>query len=296
MRKWKVKGGPVRALAFSPDASTLACVTDRSSDVRLFDPLTGEQKKQFAGFGKVYAVAFGRDGRHVASLDYRGVSVWPVEGQDVAHVAELLPTLFNYRFLAFRDRLAVANFHEIVVWDDPAAPAAVRREPDQRERATTSNYNTVEAIRFTPDGSRLLVGMKHLDVWHADLSGRVHSLQKKGNLNARALACSRDGERLVMVVRNALHVWRAGDRAHEAELVWGGPKDFLYAAGFTRDGHYLMAAGSTGAVRFWSVGDWQVRNELDFGIGKVRAADLAPDGTLGAAGGEGGEVVVWDMD
>src|SRR5262249_29379889 len=131
----------------------------------------------------------------------------------------------------------------------------------------------------------------------ADLSGRVHRYVTKSALKARALACSPDGVRLVMVLRDRVHVWRSGgDREHEAELTWGGPKDFLYAAGFTRDGHYLMAAGSTGGVRFWSAGDWQVRNELDFGIGKIRTADLAPDGTVAAAGGDGGEVVVWDMD
>src|SRR5262249_7506307 len=126
-------------------------------------------------------------------------------------------------------------------------------------------------------------------------SGRIHSFQPGSNLKARAVACSPDGGRLVLVLRDRVHVWRWRDREHEAELTWEGD-NVLYAAGFTRDGHHLMAAGSSGVVRFWSVGDWQVRNELDFGIGRVRTADLAPDGTVAAAGGEHGEVVVWDMD
>jgi WD40 repeat protein len=58
----------------------------------------------------------------------------------------------------------------------------------------------------------------------------------------------------------------------------------------------MMTAGSDGMVRFWDPVSGRELRSLSWGIGKVYAAAFSPDGLTCAAGGEKGQVVIWDVD
>lgn len=65
--------GPVSAIAFAPDGTTLA-VGGSAAEVRLFDPATGARKAALAGHtGGIFAIAFTPDGTRVATGGFEGV-------------------------------------------------------------------------------------------------------------------------------------------------------------------------------------------------------------------------------
>jgi WD40 repeat protein len=68
------------------------------------------------------------------------------------------------------------------------------------------------------------------------------------------------------------------------------------AAAFDPTSRHLFAARYDATVHVFDAAGWGCRVRYDWGIGPLRAVAVSPDGTLAAAGGERGEVVVWDVD
>jgi WD40 repeat protein len=51
-----------------------------------------------------------------------------------------------------------------------------------------------------------------------------------------------------------------------------------------------------GLARYWNPADLSLVRVLQWGVGKLHSVAVSPDGTLAAAGGDEGQVVVWDVE
>lgn len=113
------------------------------------------------------------------------------------------------------------------------------------------------------------------------------------------LLASPDGSKLVLRRGTELLVWDATDWEHPPVTVAGKPKGSMDppAAAFTPSGEFLLLANGGPSVFVFEAATWkQVRKwKWDAG-GVLRAVAVSPDGTLAAAGGTRGAVVVWDLD
>ena len=72
-------------------------------------------------------------------------------------------------------------------------------------------------------------------------------------------------------------------------------RGLVLAAAFAPDGRRFLT-GTNDGVRVWDVGTGSEQNGFEFGFGAALALAFAPDGLTCAAGGENGQVVVWDVD
>jgi hypothetical protein len=108
-------------------------------------------------------------------------------------------------------------------------------------------------------------------------------------VTCRRVVVAADGRAAVLGHR-AAGVWRPG-RGWAASVAAGSFAD----AAFHPDGHTLLTAGHDGQARVWDTDPLTERAAYDFGLGRLRACAVAPDG-LTAAVASATRVVVFDLD
>ncbi len=297
MRTRKLNAGVVRGLVFSPDGSTLAATTARF--VWLWNPLTGDQPVRLpAGdfYGHHMSAAFSPDPRFIAALGSEGkVRVWSVGSDGPEYTAGLRTRWWASSVFAISPsghRLVACGRRSMAWWNNPTRPATKARLPSGNHTRSRDGSSPT-AMCFTPDGSRLLVGAEALELWAADMSGEVEAIPTRGQGRIRALSVSPDGLRVAMVLENGAGICHFGRRDWEPLPV---PAERLTCAVFMPDGRSLLAAGADGFVHCIDLQAAQETRRFDWRIGRVRAVAVSSDGLTCAAGGENGQVVVWDVD
>lgn len=118
-------------------------------------------------------------------------------------------------------------------------------------------YNYAEPLRFSPDG-RQLVGFN-------DMTLMAWTVPDDGPLGAPRL------------VRNDTR------------------KQFT-AVAYHPNGRHLYATSNDTTVHVLDAGCWERVRRFTWHLGRLKAVAVSPDGTLAAAGGDKGDVVIWDVD
>jgi WD40 repeat protein len=94
-----------------------------------------------------------------------------------------------------------------------------------------------------------------------------------------------------------LVVWSVETGKILGELEAGGTRLFR-GPRFHPSGRFLAAGGANieGGVYCWNVGTWEELVGYRWPVGPVMCVTFSADGTLAAAGGEKGHIMVWDVD
>jgi WD40 repeat protein len=135
-------------------------------------------------------------------------------------------------------------------------------------------------------------------------------LSSKSGGPVRGLVFSPDGRLLCVAEGRAVAVYAVPDRSEADE--WADEEEFeptraytlkghkaATAVAFSPDGNTLATADVQGVIRLWEAktGKEKVGSTAkDWKIGKIGALAFAPDGFTCVAGGEGGRLVVWDLE
>jgi WD40 repeat protein len=72
-------------------------------------------------------------------------------------------------------------------------------------------------------------------------------------------------------------------------------RGLVFSTAFSPDGKRLLL-GTNDGIRVWDVPNGVDSKWFDFGFGAATALSFSPDGLTCAAGGENGQIVVWDVD
>jgi WD40 repeat protein len=111
---------------------------------------------------------------------------------------------------------------------------------------------------------------------------------------AMRMALSPDGRRALVGIRTGVQVW---DVETNQMTVFDASIDrgMIEQGRFSPDGRWLLAAGTDGSVRLWSVSSSKELAVIKGMKGKVLEVFWSPDGQSFWTAGEDGTARVWDL-
>lgn len=299
MLVWSGHKTKVRSLAFSPDGRRLASSAEQVS-AKLWDPTSGAAVAELKGhWGNTSGVAFSPDGTMIATATAGSyVVLWDAGTLRPLSAGHAAGARHGPAFAADGGSVAGTGWNEVSVWSVPAMPYPDElkysgRRPDVVYLAKGIR-GRFDSVAFDPSGRWLAAnGSLRAVVWDRATAAVVREIPHADTNAQTVVAFAPDG-RLAFTHSKVVEIHSLDGGAEPVVLV--GHKLFVRAIGFTPDGATVMTAASDGTVRFWDAATGAPGRVFDWGIGRVYSAAFAPGGLTCAAGGEKGQLVVWDVD
>jgi WD40 repeat protein/serine/threonine protein kinase len=288
-----LRGHPnhVLSLAFTPDGRTLVSGAE-DGRVQLWRVRTGDNARP-DGFltSSCRTAEFGANSSEILGLDATGNLVrW----SDTNHQSqESIPIRgSNYALMAVSPSGTWAAFHS------PTAGLEIRRLPGLEfatNLAPLPSGEDVTALRFTPDGRRLVAVVGHcaVRIWATDTWAPAASWATRDDL-IPFLEISASGEMLAGG-GGRIRVWRleTGELIRRLDPGIAGAG----ALAFSPEGSWLASAGSDGTILLWRTGDWQPGPSFRGRLGAINALAFSPDGGRLVSGGADREAIqFWDLE
>lgn len=262
------EGSTVETGGFSADGKTAIAVSGGVVHVQPLDG-SGRETTLRGEPRQLYAVAFSRDGRYVATGDEMGAALWDLaRGRRISVSGGTVYSLSlspDGRYLA------------------SAGPGGTRLFDRATSRVTRLGSGS-GSIAFSPDGARLAVSGDDVAVVDTQTGRRLARLPVR---DVRGIAFGPDGRRIAIATYRGVRVWDIATRKQIARM-----RDTAYRLAFTPDGATIVMAGY-GSVRV-APADGRGRSTPLGGGRALYALAVSPDGTLVAAAGDGGDVRLWN--
>jgi RNA polymerase sigma factor (sigma-70 family) len=242
----------MQAVAFSPDAHSLAAQGDNNS-IQLWDTTTGEKVRHLSDAGRLRSLAFSPDGKLLASAHDTGnfpnensvICLWDlVTGKKLQTLAPHEGTVFSVAFSPDQKQLASAGLHGLVVLSDVTTGKEIRK------LRTLDSW--IQGIAFAPDGGTLIAGssLGRIQVWDAK-TGEERLVVDEHGAGLADIDLSPDGTVLASASADKTALW---DLATGRKMkVLRGTERGPYCARFSPDGKRIVTSGGDGLVRFWNL-------------------------------------------
>lgn len=289
-------GGPVRALAFSPDGKLLACSTLLNGATRLFDVTTGAERLRFPDVSKPGAVcclAFSPDGRSLFACDGASVRLWDTtSGKERLYPQRQFPMgrqeLYNLLALSADGKwLATATRRGFLrLWNTATGKEIA---------AWKGHFRRPLALLFAPDGRTLVSAGEEIGKpplirrWEIPSGKELPPLRGLPE-PAGVLAFSPDGKVLASGGhRQSVRLWDAatGELLHRCRPENGR----VGALAFLADGKTLLVATDVGPLEAWNTATGKLQRRLE-DVGTAGPMVMAPGGKVLATGGP---LQLWDV-
>ncbi len=303
MLTWKAHAGPVYDLAFTPDGRQL--VTSGNEAIRLWELASRSELREWTS-GYRTPVAISPDGKLVGAGGSGEVRLYATDSDSDSLLAK-----GNAQSVTFSPDGKVFIAHFYFGSGDPLRRWSI---PDQKELpggwcgTHTLASSPTGPLAYSPDGSVFATVFSVLNtkgnshryesvviLWNVDTGeeqGRLTPAEKSAH--ASQLAFSPDGTLLAGIYGPDLMVW---DVAARKEVARRKPSQMdIKGLAFTPDGSRLLTASNDESIRVWAAPNWAEATGYAWKIGKLGCVAVSADGTLAAAGGSTGKVVVWDLE
>ena len=143
-------------------------------------------------------------------------------------------------------------------------------------------------------GDRWSENPRQVEVWDGVASRRLGTGEYPYGY-APTLLFSPDAAQLAGINDMTLHIWPVPQVGQSRLIRNDNRKDFT-AIAYHPAGRHLFASSNDETVHVFDTETWDRVRRFTWQLGKLKAIAVSPDGTLAAAGGENGEIVIWDVD
>jgi WD40 repeat protein len=300
-------------VAFSPDGVHIGSVAWDNS-VRLWDVTTGRQTALFKGPGRrnparrrsepdpdddraayMLALALSPDGiRLVAGSRSSTVQFWDVKAGRLVHTVQLPGHgVDSLAFSPNGEVVAAAMGNTDPGLNGDYGVRILDARSGETVRTLTGHTDGVLAVRFVPDGRRLVsAGFdRTVRAWDA-ATGEALAVLTGHRDTVTAVAFSKDGRLLASASRDhTIRLWDADAFQPIATLPHGS---IVYAVAFSPDGTRLATGCEDNTVRLWDVATRREVAELRGHTAYVHALAFAPDGTRLVSASGDFTIRVWD--
>jgi WD40 repeat protein len=289
---------PVSALAYRPDGKRLAAGGYR--EAVLLDPLTGDVFSRLPGqIGAISALAFSRDGRHLAvasgvagaSGEVRIYRLTP-EGQPGTTPEHVLTghkdIIYDVAFSPDGQTLASCSYDRLIILWDVASGRFLR--------SLTKHSDSVFGVAFSPDGQWLISGAadRAVKIWEVATGLLVHTLGEATD-GIYAVAWSPDGKHVAAGgIDRSIRVYElgpAGPKVVQSVFAHDGPVLWL---AYASDGTSLYSLGADGIVKAWDPARLVERRIYPRQSEAVQAVAVRPDHKHLALGRYDGKALLLD--
>src|SRR6516164_1602828 len=235
-------GGPVRALAISPDGTQAVSGSFDTSAIRWsLQKNAAEQVLRFHD-GAVNAAAFLADGRIATSGEDARIAIWtPGAPQPSMVLAGHTAPVVALSVSPDGTTLASASWdHTARLW--PLAGGA--------PRVIEGHAQNVNGVAFAPDGRALVTAGSDAKVYVLSAAGELIGEIEAAQAPIIAVAVSRDGSLIAAAgIRGSVAI--IDRRARKLERTLVGPGLPVWSAEFFPDGRTLLTGGSDRMIRRW---------------------------------------------
>lgn len=290
---------PAYALDLSPDGRWLAI--GRANQVVIQDVATGEIVTSLAGHQDlVHSIAISPDGRWIAAGSFEIVKLWQkddsTEGgtawKQVADIESIKERALALAFSPDGTMLAIGS-------GVPSASGeiALCRIADQSEvhRIGEAHSDTVLGLAFSPDGTRIASASadKFLKIHHVD-SGALDKSFEGHTGQVLAVSWSSDGKMLATASADrAIKIW--SDETGEHVRTITPDRTEVTAVRFLPGLKTLVSTGGDRLVRRINAEDGNIIRNMEGAQSYLLSMDVSDDGKLVLAGGQNGDVYLFDL-
>ncbi len=316
MRVLKVsEGAPVDELAISPDGSAVAAYVSYHGVYlwNLESPSPSAVRVDPAETAWKGGLTFSADGRSLA---------WLVEGARRTYHRDDRQTVTEKTFAANR------SMHAFVQTVDGVQGISSHGVPDhllvgwqhfegawvQKWAVSTADLQVLSPT-FSADGRFFAIltrptldkywaeGPFRLEVRDAATKALLGSGEYPYKVEAQQLLFSPDDRQLVGCNAMNLLIWQipeAGDLG-PPRLVRNTTRKNFTGMAYHPTGNYLYVTSNgegkrDATVHVFNTRSWERAEQFVWQLGNLKAVAVSPDGTLAAAGGDRGDIVIWDVD
>jgi RNA polymerase sigma factor (sigma-70 family) len=276
LRTLKYPDKELNTLVFNRDGRLLA--TCSCSRVRIWDPATGKELRQFAAPGPVPAgsltMTLSPDGQMVALAGYADSSLRLVQVADGKERLRLDLKRVRSHSLAFSPdgrSLAALVGSEVCIWDTTTGKEWGADRVGHRD--------LVKALAYAPDGRRLVSSSNDGSacLWDAR-TGRQLRVLCREEKPVSGVAFSPDGSGVAIATAGKTMVFDAA--TGEQRLRFDARAGAYPPVAYSPDGRLLATAGDNGTVCLGRAADGVMVRTMTDGQGEIGAMAFSPDGRL----------------
>ncbi len=301
MRILSAHTSPIGSIAFSPDGALLAEGV-KNSKVRIWNLAKGECifELNHLSVENPILVSFSPDGRF---LDVASTWMSRISLNDFAcdTKQDLLMSFGIVRSVEHAPsgrELLLVNYQYLRSSSDGEPLPAFPFPPDWQPQPSRGTFCT--SAVYSPDSNRVAFGVsktgitKH-QILLFDCYGNepVLSMTWKSH-EAKRLSFHPTRPLLAAACGPTLRVWNL-DSATEVAAIKVGKLHHM-AAAFSPCGRFLAAVSKDQTVRFWDAFSFTETATFEWQIGKLLDFAFAPDGSIAAASGDQGKIVLFDVE